>query len=35
MLGLFAFAAVVLSLLAVLGRPYQQSWYGRWGDSDR
>jgi hypothetical protein len=35
MLGLLAFAAVVLLLLAVLGRPYQQSWYGRWGDSDR
>ena len=35
MLGLFAFAAVMLLLLAVLGRPYGQSWYGRWGDSDR
>jgi hypothetical protein len=35
MLGLFAFAAVVLVLLAILGLPYQQSWYGRWGNSDR
>ena len=35
MLGLFAFAAVVLLLLAVLGQPYPQSWYARWGNSDR
>lgn len=35
MVGLVAFAAVVLALLAVLGRPYDQSWYGRWGNSDR
>lgn len=35
MLGLFAFAAVVLVLLAILGLPYQQSWHSRWGNSDR
>jgi hypothetical protein len=26
---------VIFVLLAVLGLPYQQSWYGRWGNSDR
>jgi hypothetical protein len=35
MLGLFAFAAVVLVMLAVLGMPYPQSWHGRWGNYDR
>ncbi len=36
MVGLVAFAAVVLVLLAILGLPYDQSWYGRWGgNSDR
>ena len=35
MMGLFAFAALVLMLLAVLGHPYQESWYGRWGKSER
>jgi hypothetical protein len=35
MFGLLAFAAVIFVLLAVLGLPYQQSWYGRWGNSDR
>jgi hypothetical protein len=35
MLGLIAFAAVVLVLLAMLGPPYRESWYGRWGNSDR
>jgi hypothetical protein len=35
MVGLVAFGAVVLALLAVLGHPYDQSWYGRWGNSDR
>lgn len=35
MLGLITFTAVVLGILALLGRPYQQSWYGRWGNSDR
>jgi hypothetical protein len=35
MVGLFAFAAVVLLMLAVLGHPYEQSWYGRWGKYDR
>jgi hypothetical protein len=35
MVGLVAFAAVVLVLLVLLGLPYNQSWYGRWGNSDR
>lgn len=35
MIGLIAFAAVVVLLLAVLGLPYRQSWYGRWGNYDR
>jgi len=35
MVGLVAFAAVVGLLAVMLGRPYQQSWYGRWGNSDR
>jgi hypothetical protein len=35
LIGLFAFAAVVLVLLAVLGLPYRESWYGRWGNYDR
>jgi hypothetical protein len=35
MVGLLAFGALVVVLLAVLGFPYQQSWYGRWGRSDR
>jgi hypothetical protein len=34
-MGLVAFAAVVLVLLSVLGLPYRESWYGRWGNSDR
>ncbi len=35
MLALIAFAAVVVVLLAILGLPYGQSWYGRWGNYDR
>ncbi len=35
MVGLVAFGALVVVLLTVLGSPYQQSWYGRWGRSDR
>ena len=35
MVGLVAFTALVLVLLAILGLPYDQSWYGRWGNSDR
>jgi hypothetical protein len=35
MMGLLAFAALVVLLLVILGLPYQISWYGRWGKSDR
>jgi hypothetical protein len=35
MFGLIAFFAVVVLLVAVAGLPYPQSWYGRWGSSDR
>ena len=35
MFGLFAFATLVLVMLAVLGLPYRESWHGRWGNYDR
>ena len=35
MFGLIAFAAIVVLLLAILGLPYQDTWAGRWGNSDR
>jgi|tagenome__1003787_1003787.scaffolds.fasta_scaffold12625006_1 hypothetical protein len=35
MFALIAFAAVVVLLVAALGLPYQQTWHGRWGNSDR
>jgi hypothetical protein len=35
MFGLIAFIAVVVVLIAMAGFPYPQSWYGRWGNSDR
>ena len=35
MFGLLAFAALIALMLAVLGRPYPKSWYGRWGNYDR
>jgi hypothetical protein len=35
MLALIAFFAVVVLLVVMLGLPYPQSWYGRWGNSDR
>ncbi len=35
MLGLMAFVALVVVLIAALGMPYPQTWYGRWGNSDR
>lgn len=35
MFGLFAFAALVIAMLAILGLPYRESWHGRWGNSDR
>ena len=30
MLALLVFAAVMLLLVAAVGHPYQQTWYGRW-----
>ena len=35
MFGLFAFVALVIAMLAILGLPYRESWHGRWGNSDR
>ena len=35
MFALIAFFAVVVLLVVMLGLPYPQSWYGRWGNSDR
>jgi hypothetical protein len=35
MIGLIAFAAIVVSLVVIIGLPYPQSWYGRWGNYDR
>jgi hypothetical protein len=35
MFGLLVFAGVVIGLIAVTGRPYPQSWHGRWGNHDR
>jgi hypothetical protein len=35
MSGLIVFAVVVALLVAVLGMPYQQTWYSRWGNYDR
>jgi len=35
MLGLIAFVALIASMIAVLGLPYQNSWYSRWGNYDR
>ena len=35
MIGLIAFAAIVLALVVVLGLPYPKSWYRRWGNYDR
>lgn len=35
MFGLFAFFALVVAVIAVLGLPYRQSWYDRWGNYDR
>jgi hypothetical protein len=35
MFGLIAFFAVVVLLIVAAGLPYPQSWYGRWGNSDR
>jgi hypothetical protein len=32
MLALIAFTAVILLLAALLGRPYPQTWHGRWGN---
>jgi hypothetical protein len=35
MLALIAFAALVVVLLVMLGLPYRESWYGRWGNYDQ
>jgi hypothetical protein len=35
MIGLIAFAAIVLALVVVLGLPYPKTWHGRWGNYDR
>lgn len=35
MFGLIAFFVIVALLVAALGMPYPQSWYGRWGNYDR
>lgn len=35
MLGLLAFAAVMVLLIALAGLPYPQTWAQRWGTSDR
>jgi hypothetical protein len=32
MLALIAFGALLLLLIATLGLPYPQTWYGRWGN---
>jgi hypothetical protein len=34
MFALIAFGVVVLLLVAALGLPYSQTWYGRWSRSD-
>ncbi len=34
MFGLIAFTALVVVLVAALGMPYQETWHGRWGNSD-
>lgn len=30
MFAIIAFAALILLPVALVGRPYQQTWYGRW-----
>jgi len=35
MTGIAAFGLTLLALAALAGRPYPQSWYGRWGGSGR
>jgi cell division protein FtsW (lipid II flippase) len=35
MFALFAFAAVLVLLIALAGPGYSQSWAERWGTSDR
>jgi hypothetical protein len=35
MSSLIVFGVVLLLLIAAVGLPYPQSWYGRWGDYDR
>jgi hypothetical protein len=33
--ALIAIAVTLFVLVTMLGLPYQQSWYGRWGGSDQ
>ncbi|MBB2772053.1 hypothetical protein MMON44395_15120 [Mycolicibacterium monacense DSM 44395] len=35
MFALIAIAVALFVLVTLLGLPYQQSWYGRWGGSDQ
>jgi hypothetical protein len=35
MFALFAFVTLVLLLVAAIGLPYKQSWYGRWTGGSR
>jgi hypothetical protein len=35
MIALIAFGVVIVLLMMLLGRPYPQTWYQRWGDHDR
>jgi hypothetical protein len=33
--AIIAIAVALFVLVTMLGLPYQQSWYGRWGGSDQ
>ena len=35
MLAILMMTVVLLGLIVALGLPYNESWYHRWGDSDR
>ena len=35
MFAVIAMIVALLVLVTALGMPYSQSWYSRWGDSDR
>lgn len=34
MFALLAIAVMLFVLVTLIGLPYRQSWYGRWGGSD-